>query len=60
MMAEECGRFFGMLADEPLGQVTGLRLEGNTDRAIGDWLGCGPSTVEPRLRTIGAIWGRRG
>jgi RNA polymerase sigma factor (sigma-70 family) len=60
LMAEECRRLFDALPDESLRQVAGLRLDGYTDREIADRLGCGLSTVERRLRTIRAVWGRKG
>jgi RNA polymerase sigma factor (sigma-70 family) len=60
LMAEECRRLFDALPDESLRQVAGLRLEGYTDREIAARLDCGLSTVERRLRTIRAVWARRG
>jgi RNA polymerase sigma factor (sigma-70 family) len=60
LMAEECRRLFEALPEESLRQVAALRLEGYTDREIAARLGCGLSTIERRLRTIRAVWARRG
>jgi DNA-directed RNA polymerase specialized sigma24 family protein len=60
LMAEECHRLFDSLPDESLRQVAALRLDGYTDREIAARLGCCLSTIERRLRTIRAVWARRG
>jgi RNA polymerase sigma factor (sigma-70 family) len=60
LIAEECRRLFESLPDDSLRQVAALRLEGYTDREIAARLGCGLSTIERRLRTIRAVWARRG
>ena len=60
LMADECRRLFEALPDESLRQVAALKLESFTDREIADRLGCGLSTIERRLRTIRAVWSKKG
>jgi DNA-directed RNA polymerase specialized sigma24 family protein len=60
LIAEECRRLFDILPEESLRQVAALQLEGYTDREIAVRLDCGLSTIERRLRTIRAVWMRRG
>jgi RNA polymerase sigma factor (sigma-70 family) len=60
LMAEECRRLFEALPEDSLRRVAALRLEGYTHREIATRLGCGVSTIERRLRTIRAVWARRG
>ena len=59
ILADECRRLFDALPEPSLREAARMRLEGYTDREIAAVQNCGLSTVERRLRTIGAA-GRPG
>ena len=56
MVAEECRRLLGRLADAELRRIAVMKLEGYTNDEIAGRLGCVRTTVERRLRLIRAVW----
>ncbi len=59
-MADECRRLLDCLEDETLHAVAVWKMEGQTNAAIAERLGCVESTVERKLKRIRELWAREG
>ncbi|MFO0909715.1 MAG: ECF-type sigma factor [Isosphaeraceae bacterium] len=55
---EECQRLLDQLPDPTLRVVAVWKMEGYTNREIGEKLGCIEQTVERKLRAIRQVWDR--
>ena len=55
-LAEECRRLLSSLPDPQLRRIALLKMEGNSDREVGEALGLGLRTVERKLAVIRAVW----
>jgi DNA-directed RNA polymerase specialized sigma24 family protein len=56
LVAEECERLLGRLADDELRQIAVLKLEGYTNEEIAERTGHSRPTIERRLRVIRVQW----
>jgi DNA-directed RNA polymerase specialized sigma24 family protein len=56
MVAEECDRLLGRLADPELCSIALFKMEGYTDDEIAARLDCARRTVQRRLRLIRQLW----
>jgi RNA polymerase sigma factor (sigma-70 family) len=59
-VAEECQRLLALLDTEELRSIARWKMEGHTNEQIAAQLGCAPSTVERRLRSIRSRWEEEG
>ncbi len=58
MAAEECRRLLDILGDESLRQIAVWRMDGETNEAIAERLGCSLRTIANKLKLIRMKWKR--
>lgn len=56
MMSEECARLMGLLERDELRHIAILKVEGLTNEAVAEQLGCSRRSVQRRLNLIREIW----
>lgn len=59
-VTEECGRLLDLLGNECLRQVAVAKLEGYTNREIGEKVDLCEKTIERKLRPSRRTWKERG
>jgi len=55
-VAEQCEHLLAILPDDELRKIAIFKMEGYTNKEIGDRIGCAPVTVERRLSLIRRAW----
>jgi DNA-directed RNA polymerase specialized sigma24 family protein len=58
LLEEQCQRLLDVLGSSQLRSLVLLKMEGLTDEAVADKLGCSVRTIERKIRLIRSIWSR--